>query len=316
MWNALRLHPWRLEIVPAAAFGSAVWGFCVYKSDLEYILTGDTHLRNPDLAGLPCFLLMMTLMFCLLEFGWNQSWVRMERRKKFNWHALMLQVPIIMQAWLLYALVFLVKWRIWHVGPLPDVFRQLALILLVAVGITAVLEWSRRYVPREEEPEPPLLAVSAPGEYTEAATDWSTLPSALAMMGAGGIGVVSGISTHLDRVLTMSAGVLAGCLFVSLSRSTLTVTATAITHRWGFFATRVRVSDVDSCIVGDRETQPKRSKDVKIVSRRKRGGRFVEIRTRDGRIYRLGAIRPTHVCALIEKAKKDLPPTPSAAEAE
>ncbi len=92
-------------------------------------------------------------------------------------------------------------------------------------------------------------------------------------------------------------------IVASLGCNKLIVTPTAVTHWLGLFRIRLPVAEIESCVVGDPDAWGK-ARGVKMTSRRRRGERFVEITMKNGRVYRLGAIRPTHVRELIERARK------------
>ena len=103
MWKAIRLHPWRLEIVPAAAFALTVTRATCIRL-VAWVVRRIPELRHSGLGILPWFVLSIVVASWFAEFGHNQSWVRSERRKRFNAYGLVMQCGIITNAWLAYAL--------------------------------------------------------------------------------------------------------------------------------------------------------------------------------------------------------------------
>jgi hypothetical protein len=310
--------------VPAAAFGLTVWEFYVYKTRVVWILLKIPELRHSWILALPAWIIGVIAFHWFTEFGHNQSWVESERCKRFNFVVLFAHASIIAQGWGAYAFTsyFLkVLHRVRHCSmPLP----QLAVVMVIGLGFTAMMEWGRGYVPREEEPEPPLPPEALYAQtYREVQVDWWHLSASLLLIAFLAVAVAVGVVLWINGEVPSSAvlvcalvGFPAAALTGSLGRSELLVTPKAVTHRWGLFAVRLPLGDIETCGVGDVDAKWKRPRGVKMTSRRKRGGPFVEIAVKNGRVYRLGAIRPTHICHLIEKARKDLPPTPSAAEGE
>ncbi len=183
MWKAIRLHPWRLEIVPAAAFGLTVWSAYVFEVRLAWVFRVVPELRGNGLEALPAFAIGAVVWHWFVAFGHNQFWVESERRKRFNYHAPMMQCGVITWGWFAYAFASVFSQMIHRIIPPVIPIPLLFVMLGVGVGITALLERSRKDVPREEAPEPPLPAnaLKEP-RYREVVLDWWQLPSAVALL--------------------------------------------------------------------------------------------------------------------------------------
>ena len=182
------------------------------------------------------------------------------------------------------------------------------MMIVAGTGITALLEWSRKCVPQEELPEPSLPADAANGQvYREATIDWSMLPSIAILCGLLLVCVAASIMSYaqgehltvgaLVRLVVYVAG---ACFVASLSRTALSVTPMAITYRSGPVRIRLSVADMETCVPGLRGDGPK-PRSVKRTTWCKRGERCLDITMKSGRIYRLGALRPNHICQLVGK---------------
>jgi hypothetical protein len=322
--KAIRLHPWRLEIVPAAAFALTVWSVCVYETRVAWVVQRIPELQHYGLGALPWVLLGMVLAWWLVEFGYNLSWVQSERRKRFNAYVLVLQSVVITHAWSAYAFTSVFLSMLHRHAARPAVPVSLLLALIVAgTGTTALLEWSRKYVPREEPPEPPLPAdaLGAPC-YRELAIDWWMMPGLVVLCGIALVCLVAVIMSYaqgehpgIGSLLRLAFIIVGAGLTVSMSRTALSVTPMAFTYWSGPVRIRLSVAEIETCVPGRRDDD-ERPRGVKRTSWCRRGQRCIEITMTNGRVYRLGALRPTHICQLVEQARKDLPPAPSAAAGE
>ena len=219
-----------------------------------------------------------------------------------------MQCGIIVNAWLAYALTSVLV-SITHRSAKPAIPVTLLFVMIVTgTGITALLEWSRKCVPQEEPPEPPLPADAANGQrYREATIDWPMLPSITILCGLLVVCVSASITSYaqgehltvgaLVRIVVCVAG---ACLVASLSRTAMTVTPMALTYRSGPVRIRLSVADMQTCAPGLPDDDPK-PRGVKRTTWCKRGERCIEVTMKNGRIYRFGALRPNHICQLIGK---------------
>jgi len=310
MWKAIRLHPWRLEIVPAAAFALTVWSVYVYETRVAWVVRRIPELRHSGLGALPWLLLGMVSAFWFVEFGHNQFWVLSERRKRFNAYVLVIQCAVITHAWFAYSFTSVFLAMLHHHAARPAIPVPLLLAFIVTgTGITALLEWSRKYVAREEPPEPPLPAEAANAPcYRERALDWWYLSSSLILLVFTLTVMALAIAARDTGLIAGMAAAICGVVVVAtLGCNVLIVTPTAVSHWFGLFRIRVPIADMESCVLGDPEPG-RRPRGVKMTSRCKRGERRVEIRMTNGRVYRLGALRPSHICELIGKPASQVEP--------
>ena len=314
MWRSIRLHPWRLEIVPAAAFALTVWSAYAYEVRLARITRIIPELRIGWLVALPAFWIGWALFNWLIGFGHNQTWVQSERRKRVNGYALVAQCGVITSGWFGYALNNVFRQMMHRFIPPVISIPLLFVMLAVGTAVTATLEWTRRYIPREETPEPPLPADAASMPcYREVQTDWWYLSSSFILLLMTGAFFAVAVAAHLSSIepgvgliLGMAALICVDILVGSLGCNVLAVTPDSATHWSSVFRIRLPVAEMESCVGGDRNSWGK-PRGVKMTSRRKRGERFVEITMTNGRVYRLGALRPTHICQLIGKPAPETP---------
>jgi|GEM_PF-5640775 len=302
MWKAIRLHPWRLEIVPAAAFALAVWSAYVCQTQAAELQ------RNGYLYMLPLGL-GMALVVWILGIESNHRWVQAERRKRFNWSAIGFPFFMLFNAWFLVLMAQMVTWAKHPASSLPLTFdfRVLCAVLAGGVGLAALLEWSRRYVPRPETPEPALpIEAADSSDYRETSVDWPLVacwPILLAIWFSW--------YQQEQSVETVVMGALAVFVLVNVCIRRLTLTPTTLTYWPGVLLPyHLAIADILSCVPAHHEPgldlRKTRPKGFLITD-----GRCMEITLKDGRICHFGALRPTHICAMIEQARENLPPAPS-----
>lgn len=315
MWKAIRLHPWRLEIVPAAAFALTVWSAYVYQTRVAAFVRTIPEMRNGPITILPKFCIAVVIFFWFIEFSHNQSWVQSEQRKRYNAFALLMQGTIICHAWLGFAFTCITLWLKRYVAPLPNQLPLLALMMVLGLGTTALLEWNRKYIPREETPEPPLVSSATSENYREMSIDWWTLIGALFMLVFAIAPIALSLCSRSEAIACLLIGIPGAALIVSLSIHTIVITPTTLGFFLGPFRIRLTLKEMESCVVGRRDDE-KKPRGIKRTTWCKRGERCIDVTMKNGRLYRLGALRPSHICELIQQAAKDLPPAPSASEGE
>lgn len=307
MWKAIRLHPWRLEIVPAAAFGFAVWWLHVYHTQAVPFVASMRDLHGADPFRLQvAWNVGWVAVLWLMEMGANHRWVESERRKRFNWMPLVFYPAIILRAWLPFVFTRMVL-DIKHPSrPYePFDFLLLGATVLIGLGLALLLERTRHYIAREETSEPPLPADAAgASSYHEIQIDWWFLPITPILLA-----MVLGLCTQRelakgDMIMLLSSGVVATAVFLSLSIRTLSATLDLVTCKLGPIPWRFRTSDIVTCAPTHHETFAKQ-RDKKRKALGVTDGRCVEIAMKNGRIYRLGALRPNHICQLIAKPSAD-----------
>ncbi|MDO8586412.1 MAG: hypothetical protein Q7T82_05175 [Armatimonadota bacterium] len=304
MRRFIRLHPWRLEIVPAAAFLVAV-AYTAY-----YHLSGaEAVLRRAAYPGEPPVQYEATIMghICLVAFFWtiaaasNHRWVLLERRKMYNWTAAVFQFTILGNAGIA---VFLARTGLPGITPTTvavdvDVIPAIALL---GIAVTAALEWTRRFVPREyaAEPDPPpptMVYTDDSFRYVETGLEWEW-----AILGAGVFALGIGATAYGGITLSGVLSAVAGVFFCSLSRRRLETSSHRVVMWNGLYRVQVALADAASCKATSDENGQRPSE----TSRKKwhqfswNTGRCLEIATKQGHIYRFGMIRPQYARSLIE----------------
>lgn len=297
MWEKLKRHPWRLEIVPAVAFGWVMWQVWLTRATLghagKHFLPADMQHESTQFS---VFVIGMTSFYWLLEMSINSHWVTSERRKRFSWIAVVTQAPILMNAFLAYTVLYVLRAEPTSIS-LPGL-DKLALVILTGVGTTAVLEYTRRYVPREEvqeaSPPPPAPSrIDGKSGYREMEIDWWMVATGSAMLATA-----SAMSLCGGPVSNLAWALLAGAVFECVGMRTVSVGANALTLWFGFIPKRFRVTDIISCSVAHHETF-RRRRDKRVRAWCVTDGRCVQLTMRNSTIYRIGAIRPSHICELL-----------------
>lgn len=300
----IRSHPWRLEIVPAVAFFTAV-GYTVH-----YHLSGaEAILRRATYPGEQPIQYEATIVFqiCLLVFFWmiaatsNHQWVVMERRKMYNWMAPVFQFTILLYAGIA---MFLARTGLPRITPdsASTDLNAIPVLALTGTAVTAILEWTRRFVPRDvaPEPDPPddeSVRTQSGICYLETGIEWGWL-----VMGGGAL--VFGILSvfYCQTALISVCNIAAGIYLCSLSRRQVEINSRGILMRSGLIRRRIEPAEVASC----RATWDENGQRPRSMSRREwhqfswNTGRCLEITTKQGHIYRFGMQRPKYVCGLIE----------------
>jgi hypothetical protein len=303
----IRLHPWRLEIVPAVAFLTAVGHLIYYRCSTEALFI--TRIINQG-AGLDyvslalSWLLAVALFWWLFEIGCNWDWVVTERRKRFNPHPLVLQCQILLWAsTVIFGTRFLLQ-LVGHVKKPEFTIAPTLFTVLLGIAVTAVMELTRQHVPKTESPEPappsPISLRDAESvRYEELWKDWRTNGFTLA------IAVLYGVPMAFIKEWYPAAIVGAGTivLFIWLTKGRLILTGRQLTSSLGPIRKSVAISDVSSARVVPWDESLSRPKDFprgQWHALAATGHRLLEITTKQGHIYRFGMQRPKYVCGLIE----------------
>ena len=299
MWKALRSHPWRLEIVPAAAFAVVIWSVWTYQCRVVgycAALAVNDGLRAA-FDRLPVWALGMTFAFWLFEIGSNRDWVRAEREKRFNWPVLISHAVILLYAWTAFEAVSLIRALMTRASHVLFDWRPLLIGLVLGLGVTVLLEWTRRPIPPEMRHEPPAPAHSGL-PYRETEVGWWFLS------GAAVLAVACLLSClHRLDIVTLVLGLAVLPVIGWSARRVVTVTDDALILSASIIRKRFPIREIESCAPALH--QP-------LSNARKQGlwalsvmeGRCVEIRMTDGKVYRVGALRPEHICTLIQSAQR------------
>jgi hypothetical protein len=297
MWKSIKQHPWRLEIVPAVAFAWVLWtAYAFWSQELHSaivpVVTGQVR---RDLAQTAAWLIGFGLTFWVFSMGTNAHWVRAERGKSYNWLVVPWHAIILMKVFLAYGFLSLM-YSNWFD---PPTFLRLDLFaggILLGTAVTAVLEWTRRGTPQDDKPEPPA---SVPNDgcvglrYRETEVDWWPIAASASVLATLVVLVLLRMPVALAAV-----GLLMCAAFLLFGFRTVMLNSSALSVWIGLIRKRFPISDIESCKVAHHPFFPlkrdKRLRGIAITD-----GRCVELRMSDGRIRRIGAIRPSHICDLL-----------------
>jgi hypothetical protein len=233
----------------------------------------------------------------------NHKWALYERRKRFNYLALLVQIPMLSKAWLVFLVLRFLRRIVAHSGP-ETPWLGSASIFLVGLGITAVMEATRVHVPREStELPPPTGVITGDGEflYREVQVDWSTVVSSLFLLG---VCCIMAVLMHDPVVLPMG---FIGCgLLGWLGYRKVTLTPLEIRSSVGFLQKRVRISEIVEYKESYSEFYGKLPPGVRR-SAQMGFGPCLEMKMCDGKIHLFGMLRPHFACGLIESARSKSP---------
>lgn len=297
MKKFLSTHPWRLEIVPALTVLWCLGAIAYYYLRVPYrfyLCTGDSCTQWTPGTTL-IWMTLVAICYWTIEIGVNHKWVLSERRKRFNYIALIFQLPMLVKA----CLVFLILEGLTHYAQFETPWMECAAILLTGICVTAVMEATRVHVPEEAtEPSPPPDVISSHGEfcYSEVSVDWSTVVCSASLVILCCFIAVETRSLWITLITLCGAGLLAW-----MSYRKITITSYQIQSSIGPFKKRVRVSGIFEYREGYHEYFAKKTSG----GRRSAQGGFgpcIEIKTTDGKTHLFCMLRPHFGCSLIESA--------------
>lgn len=307
MLKALRMHPWRVEVVPAAAIFWSIWSICAFRwwaafSPLASPLRCKVGPVGRQVLAAPYFFAGMALFIWTIELGWNYRWVQRERSKRVNWWLVVLQAGILLYAWLAYGSVAILL--SFSRSPSLDPFYFLPAVIVAGIAITLVLEFTRPFVHHGEAEEPrPAQKIGGSAIYRECVFDWASLCPSLVLLGLGmGEYMVDGFVLSLLLCFAVTI------FFFSVSRRTVVVTKDSVRLSAGIVRKCIRFAEIASFRPAQYECLFKKKRDRRTKALCIMDGRCVEITATDGKTYFLGALRPRHICDLIESERPSQPP--------
>lgn len=302
MREFIRTHPWRLEIVPAVAVFTAVGHVVYYYVSGIATLVSRTMVRTEprwfQVDRITLFLTAFVIFCWSMSMSLNHSWVRCERRKRFNYILLPFQANIVMLCAGMTVVLRLLMDAVLHVVPHPQ-WWLVPTAMAIGLGVTSVLEWTRPHAPNgEPEPAPPGNPITSGGafEYVEGSVDWSLT------LGGPLMAVIWAVCAQTSVGGYIAAGVVA-ILCVLFGRGQVRLTDRMLRSSRGSMRQSVALSDVQSVQVVTHEMMQWRPKGVPRRQWHMMGSPYpcaLEITTKQGHIYRFGMQRPKYVCGLIE----------------
>lgn len=299
MREFVRVHPWRLEIVPALAFIVSIGAALFYAFRLRETwncISMPDELRSLPATLLP-WLVAILLSFWAIELHHNHRWVETERRKRYNWVTLLFQVVIVVKATLGLALVSLVSYVVDHRPWIRQPWPWLAAILVLGIVFEAVMEKTRTFAPTRESPEPGLSGDTASaGEmpYVDMEIDWWPVASAVPIVIATAL---LAALTHMYYLLVL--GLIGGGLMALFGYRRVAISRDGVLLSCWLIRKRFRIGDIIGCRAVRPEAWervgPKRARALFMTT-----GRCLELTTRDGKTHVFGMVRPSYACSLLE----------------
>ncbi len=293
MRRFIREHPWQLEIVPALAFLTCV-GVGLYWLNLDV----DPEIRR-SYSGICMLMASFVVVLWVPEVSLNHKWVVSERRKKFNYMALVSQATMLPYLWIAIDTAARGSAYARHAIDVSASWPLLSGIAVLGLGSTALMEWRRPYAAKDSalEPPPPDDVGQSPGftSYTDSEADWSMAVSALLVLG---LSVTAALVRH--DLHFMAVGLPGSILLASFTRRTVVVSPDAVTLKCGIIRKRVLLSDITDCEAVHRQF---------LETRRwwacgalcNTTGRCMELKTSSGKTHTFGMLRPSYACELLER---------------
>lgn len=300
MKKFISTHPWRLEIVPALALILSISMAVIYH--LRYADYFESFLKNARTHNTPGTILNAICGFVavlwLSEIGINHRWIRGEQRKRVNWLGLILQFSILVQAWGASLIVFILHRAAIQTARIIVPWRASAGLLILVLCIAVLLETSRKYVPRQNEIEPPppanILKCDSGFCYKEVTIDWIMVIGSLSLI------ITACISARLEHIPYMCVtGILGGGFCAWLGVRRVTITPQIIVAYSGPFKKRLNLAEITECSETFRESGSKSPPDVR-KSLHSGIGPCLKVTTIDGSGHLFGMLRPHFACSLIE----------------
>lgn len=309
MRQFIKTHPWRLEIVPAIAFIIAVGANIFYHTQIighSQVLAVRAGMREQADYQLITGLALIVFLW-VLEGTWNHKWVMMEARKRFNWWPLINQSVMLIFAWVL----IIVSWMLailsnpamlhtYRKGLISEMLYLGGCFLIFGLGFTALMESTRRFVPKElfVEPPPPT-GIEAQGNsfrYVEKTIDWGLIASTVAMM----LFIVTSMLFKREHILLMISLLAFGVLLFHLKQRII-VTPESVYCSFGMSKRQVAISEIECarpvhCQLLERLGQ----KRVRAFGNTT--GRCLELTMKNGKVHVFGMLRPAYACKLLERA--------------
>ncbi|HEY3297104.1 MAG TPA: hypothetical protein VGK34_00485 [Armatimonadota bacterium] len=303
MREFIKTHPWRLEIVPAISLVLSISIACFYHvryADRLEILLRDA--RTHDNPGMILNTICVSIVFLwLMEMNLNHWWVTRERRKRFNWIPVVFQFAILIQAWGACLLIYILHQAATHTSSVIVPWATSTVYPILGLCVTTMLEATRKYIPRDDEHEPPppsnVLTYSDGFCYREVKVDWiHVICSTMLIVGA----CISAVQEHVPYMFAI--GILGGGFCAWLGFRIVTITSQEIVAYSGPFKKFLKLAEINECCETFIETGYKTGPNVQ-KSLHGGFGPCLEVKTCNGKIHLFGMLRPHFACGLIESAK-------------
>ncbi|MBP6963201.1 MAG: hypothetical protein KBC96_02225 [Armatimonadetes bacterium] len=299
MRQFMKDHPWQLEIVSALAVASGIGAV------LFYYLTLAEHpfvceMQSSDkmtMGGIIISRVVMATFFWTLGLRFNHGWVAQEQAKRFNWPSLVWPAGVLLETWialLLVCVTYEATSPVPRVDMLERMFSLLAAMLLIGIGLTAVLEWRRPFLPHEETPESAPPESDTPGIYVDKEVDWWWVGFALFLAVMCTLAVVGQEGWGYAVV-----GIVCMVIFASFLFRKVVISPEGVAFHCGPVRKRFPLDDIIECRPLRQELftwkRLRKTRTFFVTT-----GRCLELKLRNGMTYRLGMVRPAYACSLIQ----------------
>ena len=290
MRRFIRLHPWRLEIVPAIAFATSVAALLLYRLRGSSALSsagGDAGHKANLMFWEP---VVFVACFWAMEFATNHRWVMSEREKRFNWFALVAQSVMVLRA------AIALQMALWFAAEptgLGLTWRVFCGVSLGSITLAVLIEATREFVPRPEEPEPPLSGERDSCSYTDTEVDYGVTPLVAFLVACSVLAIL-----YERHYAAFALGLAVAAVIGSMAYRRVTITREAVLLRCGPIGKRFAVSEISGCRATHRQILERSQPPVKALALTT--GRCLEITASDRRVHAIGMLRPTHACHMLE----------------
>ena len=123
--------------------------------------------------------------------------------------------------------------------------------------------------------------------------DWWIVACAVTIAGSAALLLSLG-----DPISDLVAAFIGSAVFLSIGLRTVAVANQVLTVWFGLIPKRFHVPEIETCRVAHHETFTRR-RDKRLRAWCVTDGRCVELTMKNGRIHRIGAIRPRYICDLL-----------------
>ena len=292
MRELIRRHPWRLEIVPFAIVAAAFCLPLLYRQDM-LARTPPWHGYGVEQTWLLRYLFrgLLVVSTLLSNVQCNDTWVRAERGKRFNWWTLYGTAFVAITGWFMSGWFFGSVW---------------VSVLALSVVAEAFIERSRAFrlheVARERDPEISLR----PGEpffYSEERKPLAAMLSQAAVV----LSMLPAVWTIRPDWTLITMMAICSVSTLVTTRIAFSVSSERITARAGWRGASIPISDVRACTVYEynpfvgRHWGMVTTYDGMLLYAAKLGP-CLRIEAIDGKTYLLGVKHPETVCKLIQAA--------------
>lgn len=299
MKQFIKIHPWRLEIVPALAFLISIGTALFYHFQLaeQWNITAVSNITNKSPYILFTWQIIILLCLWLLEIRINHQWIAGEDEKKFNYMAILFHFIIITKTFLLLTSISII-YSIINNSRLQIPWSWGTIVLVIGLCFTALMERTRKYLSFAEIPEPaPPADIKSSEEsfcYNESEIDW--LIAVVAIL----LAILSLLHLmFLHRHDHAIFGIIASVILVSFTYRKVSISTDGISFSCSLIRKRFNIGDIIDCqYIRPQVWHRPGSEHPRAIC--VTSGRCLQVTTRDGKKHVFGMLRPSLACSLIK----------------